>query len=158
MTSYRSLNFPDRYIRHRNFLAFIDPIGAHDGVGRQDGTFEVISGLAGLIDPQLAGRCSSFRSVNFPHHFLRHQDFRLKLAEQSDDELFRRDASFIVVPGLFSNQGVSFEAVNFRRHFIRHSNFELFLHESDGNLLFRKDATFIESPNLVEHGPSVIID
>jgi hypothetical protein len=136
-------------------LAFIDPIDARDALGRVDATFELIPGLAGQIDPQLAGRCSSFKSVNFPHHYLRHQNFRLTLAEFTDDDLFKRDASFIIRP---NNRGVSFESVNFRRHYIRHSNFELWLHESDGSLLFRKDATFIESPNLKEHLPAQPID
>src|SRR5262245_28059231 len=133
MISYSSFNYPDRYIRHRSFLAFIDPIDARDALGRVDATFELIPGLAGQIDPQLADRCSSFKSVNFPRHYLRHQHFRLKLAEFTDDDFFKRDASFIIVPGLFNNRGVSFESVNFRRHYIRHFNFELWLHESDGN-------------------------
>src|SRR6516225_9086575 len=90
MNSYRSLNYPERYIRHRSFLAYIDPIVASDHLGRNDATFRLVPGLA--------GRCSSFESVNYPGFFLRHQDFRLKLAKQTDDQLFKEDATFCIVP------------------------------------------------------------
>jgi hypothetical protein len=148
--SFRSWNYPDRYIRHRQFLAYVDPIAAKDKVGRADATFRLVSGLA--------GKCRSFESVNYPGQFLRHQNFRLKLAKKTDDKLFKEDATFCFVEGLASSQARSFESVNFPKHYIRHSNFELWLVKSDGNQLFKKDATFIISPPLTEHPPSVIID
>ena len=106
----------------------------------------------------LAGKCRSFESVNYPGQFLRHQNFRLKLAKKTDDKVFKEDATFCFVEGLASSQARSFESVNFPKHYIRHSNFELWLVKSDGNQLFKKDATFIISPPLTEHPPSVIID
>jgi len=42
----------------------------------------------------------SFRSVNYPHAFLRHEDGRLKLNDYQDNDLFRNDASFRRVNGL----------------------------------------------------------
>ena len=150
MNSYRSLNYPERYIRHRSFLAYIDPIVASDHLGRNDATFRLVPGLA--------GRCSSFESVNYPGFFLRHQDFRLKLAKQTDDQLFKEDATFCIVPGLGNSSAQSFESVNFPGYYLRHSNFELWLAKPDGSRLFKQDATFIPSPPLTEHPPSVPID
>lgn len=144
--SFRSLNYPDRYIRHRLSLGYIDQIAASDILGRKDATFRLVPGLA--------GKCRSFESVNYPGHFFRHQNFRLKLEKQRDDQLFREDATFCVVSGLASADGYSFESFNLPRHYIRHSNFELWLAKSDGSSLFKKDATFILSPPLTVHPPS----
>jgi hypothetical protein len=149
-SSFRSLNYPDRYIRHRLSLGYIDRIVASDGVGRKDATFRLVSGLA--------GRCRSFESVNYPGSFLRHQNYRLKLAKQTDDQLFKDDATFCVVSGLANSEGRSFESVNFPQHYIRHSNFELWLGKSDGSQSFKKDATFFFSPPLTVHPPSAPID
>ena len=148
--SFRSWNYPDRYMRHRLSLGYIDPIVANDKLGRKDATFRLVPGLA--------GRCRSFESVNYPGHFLRHQNYRLKLAKQTDDQLFKQDATFCVVWGLANSEGRSFESVNFPKHYIRHSNFELWLAKPDGNQLFKKDATFIISPPLTVHPPPVRID
>jgi Alpha-L-arabinofuranosidase B (ABFB) domain len=149
-SSFSSWNFPDRYIRHRSSLAYIDPIVASDSLGRKDATFRLVPGLA--------GRCRSFESLNYPGHFLRHQNFRLKLAKQTDEQLFKEDATFCVVSGLASSEGRSFESVNLPGHYIRHFNFELWLGKSDGSRLFKKDATFIISLPLTVHPPSVPID
>lgn len=149
-SSFRSLNYPDRYIRHRLSLGYVDRIVANDKLGRKDATFKLVPGLA--------GRCRSFESVNYPDHFLRHQNFRLNLAKRSDDQLFKEDATFCVVAGLANSQGRSFESVNFPKHYIRHSNFELWLGKSDGSRLFKQDATFIISLPLTEYPPPVSID
>ena len=67
--SFRSWNFPDHYIRHRDNLGRIDKIVTSDKLGRKDGTFRIVPGLA--------GQCRSFESVNYPGHFLRHQGYRV---------------------------------------------------------------------------------
>src|SRR5262249_19646627 len=103
MDSFRSWNYPGRYVRHRSFLAFIDPIAANDMLGRRDATFRLVPGLAG------GGR--SFESVNYPGFFLRHENYRLKLAKQTDGQLFKEDATFRIVPGLANPDGLSFESV-----------------------------------------------
>ena len=149
-SSFSSLNYPGRYIRHRLSLGYIDPIVASDKLGRKDATFRLVPGLA--------GRCRSFESDNYPGHFLRHQNYRLKLAKQTNDQLFKEDATFCVVSGLANSEGRSFESVNFPKHYIRHANFELWLAKSDGSQLFKKDATFIISRPLTVYPPSHIID
>lgn len=140
VVSFSSNNFPDRYIRHRNFLGYLEPIG--DDLGRKDATYKLVAGLANR-------NCTSFESVNFPGHFLRHENFRLKLARRINQKLFREDATFCIKTPLFGNDTSSWslESVNFPGHYIRHKNFELWLEPSDGSDLFRKDATFrITSP------------
>jgi Alpha-L-arabinofuranosidase B (ABFB) domain len=131
--SFSSYNFPDRYIRHRNYLGYIEPV--NDELGRKDATFRLRNGLA-------SSNCTSFESINFPGHFLRHQNFRLKLARNDGSQLFRKDATFCQRSGV-GGTGISFESYNFPAHYIRHKNFELWIDPSDGSDLFRKDATFI---------------
>ncbi len=131
---FQSYNYPDLYIRHRDGLGYIE--SANDDLARQDITFRIVLGLADR-------NCNSFESVNFPNHFLRHQNFRLNLSESVDEQLFREDATFCIVPGLFDNNGYSFKSFNFPTHYIRHRNFQLWLDAPDGSDLFRKDATFI---------------
>jgi len=131
--SFQSFNFPDRFIRHRNSLGFIEPIP--DELGKNDATFRIVSGLGDK-------RCLSFESYNYKNHFLRHQASRLKLARSSDDQLFQQDATFCMVSGLADSAGTSFESLNFPGHYLRHRNFELWLDRYDGTEQFRKDATF----------------
>jgi hypothetical protein len=85
--------------------------------------------------------------VNYPGHFLRHQDFRLQLSHDdgSDSSLFRQDASFYESPGLAAGSGMSFESVNYPGRFIRHRDFHLWVELNDGSDLFRQDASFRES-------------
>jgi len=133
--SFKSVNYPDRYIRHKGFLGYLEPINKNDEVGKGDATF--------IIVPGLAGRCNSFESINYPGHFLRHQNYRLKLAKQTNEQLFREDATFCTVNGLANSTGSSFESVNFPKHYIRHRDFELWLSPFEDSQLFREDATFI---------------
>jgi hypothetical protein len=132
--SYRSVNFPDRFIRHRNSLGFIEQI--NDQLGRKDATFVVVPGLA--------GSCHSLEAKFFPGHFLRHQNFRVKLGTDDPlDKAFRKDATFCFRDGLADPDARSFESFNFPNHFIRHRDFELVLSPNDGSELFKKDATFV---------------
>ena len=146
--AFTSWNFPNRYIRHRNSLCYIEVIRPGDKIGAKDATFRRVPGLA--------GKGSSFESVNFPGHFLRHQNFRLKLAKFVDQKLFREDATFYFVKGLADPNGRSFESFNFPKHYIRHRDFELMISPYDDSDLFRKDATFKQvappNPQVIDHG------
>jgi Alpha-L-arabinofuranosidase B (ABFB) domain len=150
LSSFRSVNYPDHFIRHRQSLGYIDRIVATDKLGRKDATFRTVPGLA--------GKCRSIESVNYPGHFLRHQNYRVTLSKRSDDELFKKDATFCVVPGLASSQGRSFQSLNFPDHYIRHMNFELWLAKREPTDLFKKDATFFIGRPLTQFGPSAPID
>lgn len=144
------MDFSDHYIRHRDDLGRIDKIVAADKLGRKDGTFRIVPGLA--------GQCRSFESVNYPGHFLRHQDYRVKLAPRASDELFRKDVTFCVRTGLANSQARSFESFNFPGHCIPHTNFEVGIARADGTALFKKDPTYFIAPAVTTHGPSGPVD
>lgn len=128
----QSINYPDRYIRHANFLGELTRIP--DQRSAQDASFKIVRGLAD-------SRLISFESTNFPGYFLRHQGFRIKLHKPDGSDLFRKDATFKIVQGLANNQWVSFESLNYPGRFIRHKSFHLYL-EGGNTDLFRKDVTF----------------
>ena len=130
--SFQSFNYPDRYIRHRNSLGFVEPIT--DELGRKDATFKIVRGLA--------GRCSSLESLNYQGNFLRHQGFRLKLAQRISQQPFPQDATFCIVKGLADRTLYSFESVNFSGYYVRHRSGELWLDRQDNTDLFKQDATF----------------
>jgi hypothetical protein len=73
--SLRSINFRDRLLRHKNFLAELEPIVSE--LDKADATFIMTAALNGQ-PPDFV----SFASVNFPGMWLRHQDFRLKLDKE----------------------------------------------------------------------------
>jgi hypothetical protein len=130
----QSHNFPDRYIRHRNFLGELTPLDALDA----DFQFEFIT-----RGPDLYG----LRSVNFPSHYLRHQFFALTLQPPAGpaDVLWARDTTFRLCPGLADPRESSFESTNYPGHYLRHRDFKLYLESGDTDL-FKADATFRRVP------------
>ncbi|GHG67868.1 AbfB domain-containing protein [Streptomyces griseocarneus] len=158
-SSLQSFNFQDRFVRHADFLGELSVITSD--LDRADATFDMVDGLA---DRNLV----SFRSVNFPLHFLRHQDSRLKLhegpntplvppgttppPESPEMKLMRKDATFTKVQGLADPNLVSFRCFNIPSLFIRHRNFHLFVEPINSDL-DRKDATFRLVPGLSPEPP-----
>jgi Alpha-L-arabinofuranosidase B (ABFB) domain len=147
--SLQSTNFPDRFIRHQNFLGEISQI--QSDLDRKDATFSIWDG-AGF------GSRVMLRSTNFPLHVFRHQNFRLKIdeynpglilppelggprSETPEELLLSEDASFFLVLGLADLTAVSFRLFNFPDRFIRHRDFYLFVESADSDLA-RMDATF----------------
>jgi hypothetical protein len=128
----RSHNYPDRAIRHRNFMGELTVIQSQLDI--KDSTFKVVKGLA---DPSAI----SFESVNYPGRYLRHQYFQIKLHTNDGSKLFLEDATFRKVPGLADDSKYSFESFNFPNYYIRHKNFKLYLEQGSGDL-FMKDTTF----------------
>jgi len=143
--SLQSLNFPDRHIRHQDFLGEISPI--QSDLDRHDATFQIQDGAR-------PGDLVRLRSLNFPLHVLRHEDFRIKLHEYNpplfgpfsrpetpEERLLREDTSFFMIFGLADPAAVSFRSFNFPDRFIRHRDFHLFVELVDDDLS-RRDATF----------------
>lgn len=131
--SLRSVNYPDRYVRHRDNLVRIDPIAT--ALDRGDATFNVGAGLAH------AG-CHSFQSVNFPGYYLRHNTMRLVLARDDGTALFRGDATFCGRAGLAGAGTTSFESYNFPGRYLRHYDYALRLDPWAGDATFAGDASF----------------
>jgi len=143
IVEFRSVNQPDHFIRHRNFLGEL----TRKDRPADDFKFTVV--------PRGQQRLVSLRSKNFPKLFLRHRDFRIHLEAPSgpNDQLFARDSSFFLVPGLADPNAVSLQSFNFRDRFLRHRDFHLFLEPADSDLA-RRDATFVKAPApvIIDHG------
>ncbi|MFI8962834.1 AbfB domain-containing protein [Streptomyces sp. NPDC053493] len=133
--SLSSFNFPDLFVRHANFLGELSAVTSD--LDREDATFHLVEGLAD-------NRFMSFASHNLPKHVLRHENFRIALADQTEaggSDVFRGDATFLLTPGLADPTAVSFRSFNFPDRFLRHRDFHLFLEPIDGDLA-RLDSTF----------------
>ena len=130
----KSLNYPDRYWRHSNFVARIDPYPFDPF---QDQQWVMVPGLA-----DSAG--VSFRSVNFPDRYLRQSNFALRIDPNAGTAAFRGDATFYRVAGLADSSMASFRSLSQPTRYIRHFNFALRLDvlTSGSPLLDRQDATF----------------
>ena len=135
LMSIQSLNYPTFNIRHDNGRAGISQIDGESATN--DSTWRVVPGLA---DSNLV----SFESVNSPGHHLRHRNFEFWVDEFEDSDLYCKDATFKVVPGLYENGSdwISFEALNFPGYYIRHCNFQLYLHKMEKEELYQKDSTW----------------
>ena len=99
------------------------------------------------------GERYSFESYNFSGYFIRHELFlgpKRFLGEITKIKSLwdKKDASFVVVPGLADNRYISFESLNLPGYFLRHQGFRLKLHKSSNDQGFKKDATFKVKPGL----------
>ena len=83
--SFQSVNFPNRYLRHRNAQVWLDPF-QNNNLFKADASFIRRPGLAD-------GSKTSFESVNFPGRFLRHRN-SLLYVEAVPNALGRADATF----------------------------------------------------------------
>ncbi|MCG5218731.1 AbfB domain-containing protein [Streptosporangium soli] len=117
--------YTDRYLRHQASLARTDVVTpASPDALKLDATFFVRRGLA---EPS----CFSFESRNFPGHYLRHADFRLRKDPRDNSVLFDRDATFCARQGQ-AGTGVSLESLNLPGHFLRHHNEAIYVARSGG--------------------------
>ena len=139
---FQSFNFPDRYIRHHDFLGEL----SREVVGREK---EFAFKLVDRGQDAQRRRLVSLGSV-FPERlYLRHRDFRLRLEGPSGtaDQLFKQDSTFFLEQGLAApndHNAVSFRSVNFPDRYIRHRDFHLFV-EPRGSANLVPDATFIKT-------------
>jgi hypothetical protein len=98
------------------------------------------------------GALGSFRSSNYPYHYMRHRSSLGYLDRVvARDKLGRRDATFRLVPGL-AGKCRSFESVNYPGHFLRHQNYRLKLAARSEDQLFKQDATFCFKPGMSGSG------
>ncbi|MDP4508934.1 glycoside hydrolase family 43 protein [Nonomuraea turcica] len=139
--SLRSANFPDRYVRHRDYLAYVDPLGSASPLAdRRDATFAVVAGLAH------AG-CYSFQAVNQPGYYLRHYNMRLTLQRDDGSAIFKGDATYCGRAGLAGGGTISFESYNLPGRYLRHYNYEMRLDLWASGSVFAGDASYtVTSP------------
>jgi len=131
--SLRSVNFPDRYVRHRDYLGYLDPVSASSPVQtRADATFTIVAGLADA-------NCYSLRDAT--GRYLRHYAYRIRLDTSDNSAIFRADATFCARPGSVSG-AVSLESYNYPGHYLRHYNYELRIDRYADNATYRADMSF----------------
>ena len=137
-TRLKSSNFPDRYVRHANYLGRIDPYPFDP---YQDQMWRMVPGLA-----DSAG--VSFQAVNFPTRYLRHSSNVIRLDVNDNTATFRADATFYRVAGLADSAWSSFRSYNFPTYHIRHSNYQLRIDpiSASSSATDRQDATFRVTP------------
>jgi hypothetical protein len=85
--SFRSVNFPDRYLRHSNYALVL---AANDGgTFAADATFYRAAGFAD-------SGWTSFRSYNFPDRYIRHSGYVLRIdpISSSSSTTDKQDATF----------------------------------------------------------------
>jgi hypothetical protein len=130
----KSSNFPDRYVRHSNFIGRIDPYPFDPN---QDQLWRMVPGLA-----DSAG--VSFQSVNFPTRYLRHSGLAIRLDVNDNTATFRADATFYRTAGLADSAWSSFRSYNLPTSYLRHSNFVLRVDplSASSSATDRQDATF----------------
>ncbi|MEJ2855510.1 MULTISPECIES: glycoside hydrolase family 43 protein [unclassified Saccharothrix] len=126
----QSYNFPDRYVRHTNLDARIDP----DVTPVEDAQFRLRPGLTGT-------GTVSFESVNMPGYFLRHYNYDFQLAYNDGTAQFAADATFRQVAGLADSAASSFQSYNHPDRYLRHYAYQLRL-DPITTATGRADATF----------------
>ncbi|WP_236048832.1 AbfB domain-containing protein [Paractinoplanes ovalisporus] len=121
-TGFRSLRvttngYTDRYVRHQGGLGYTEHVdGGSSALLKQDATWQVVPGLA--------GGCYSLQSRNYPGHYLRHQNSRVRISADDGTSLMRADATWCprTAPG-----GVRLASWNFPGAYLRHYASELWL-------------------------------
>ncbi len=127
--------YTNRYLRHQNGLARTDVVTATSpDVAKQDATFWVRQGLA---DPA----CYSFESRNFPGHYLRHANFRVRKDLHDGSDLFRQDATFCAREGQ-GGGGTTFESRNMPGYYLRHASDEVYIARNGGPNPWDNPASF----------------
>lgn len=137
--SLRSVNYPDHYVRHSDFLASVTQVTTD--LDRSDSTFVAVPGLAD-------NQALSFESVNYPGCYLRHMDYRVRLDQATPDSQFRSDATFRPVKGLTGGNTISLQCINLPGYYVRHRDWEVHVDPFEDTELFRADASFERTAGL----------
>jgi predicted acyltransferase (DUF342 family) len=147
--SFESYDVPGSYIRHANFLGYIQPVSASsNSLTRTDSTFIARPGITNSA-------CWSFESVNYAGYYLRHNNFVLKLNAYSATAPYPADATFCLRAGLANASAISFEATNYAAYYLQHKvDTSMILATTDGTAAVNGRATFYPRPGwapVVEH-------
>ncbi|MDK1475443.1 AbfB domain-containing protein [Streptomyces sp. 549] len=131
--SLQSVNYPDRFVLHRNGGVHLDRVGggSHPEAVRR-ATFTLVPGLAD-------SNCQSFRTHD--GGYLRHLNFQVRVGRSDGSALFHKDATFCRRDGAVSGS-VSFESYNYPGRFLRHRQFVLRLDPYEHNALYKADTSF----------------
>eukprot|EP00795_Rhopilema_esculentum_P003435 gene3435-1809_t len=134
---FRSLNFRQYFIRHKNFLVHIE---------RRQHTKRFLLDSLWKIVPGLCGRGISFQAYTNKNYYLRHRNYLVRLDKYENTRGFKNDACFIARHGLADPKLYSFVAVNPKGYVLRHQGFRMKISRNDGTLSLKQDATFDHFP------------
>ncbi|MDX6740221.1 AbfB domain-containing protein [Actinocorallia sp. A-T 12471] len=118
--------YTTRHLRHQASLARTDVVtSASDATLKADATFVIRPGLA---DPT----CYSFESRNFPGHYLRHSEYRVRKDPRDGGVLFDQDATYCAQPGRFGSGDVTLVSLNRPDTALRHYDSEVWIAVNGG--------------------------
>ncbi|GHJ42722.1 hypothetical protein Cs7R123_00640 [Catellatospora sp. TT07R-123] len=129
-----STGYPRPALRHQNGVAATSPISTGSPqLDRSDATFTVRAGLADAS-------CFSFEAVAPTGNYLRHADYRLRLAADNGSALLRADATFCAATGELGQ--VTLRSYNFPDRLVRHYASQVYIAVSGGPQPFDAAAGF----------------
>ncbi len=138
--SFQSLNFPNRYIRHYNFVTSIDKIEDLYAGMPADANFKMVSGL----DASCAD-CVSFESKNYPNYFLvvdGGNGSQVRIVANGSVSSFAKKATFRLHSGFASASGITLESWFSPGNFINHNNYVIYIGPYLNDRVYRENATF----------------
>lgn len=140
------------FLRHFDSLASMANMSASsEGLLKADATFHVVRGLAD-------GNCFSFESSNYPGHYLRHRDFRVRKDLYDGTDTYRKDATFCSKPALDKSDNISLESKNMPGYFMRHKNGEVWMEVIEDNDLAHQDASWHVAAGLWKSKVSLVMN
>lgn len=140
---FESKNYPGEFWRHQNYELWKQKQESSK-LYQLDTSFDVVPGLHGIG--------ISFRSVNYPDHFILRYPTGECVISKPNESGDKKDASWIPCEGIANSKGVSFESMNCPGEYIRHCGGRIRINRNDGSNLFCEDATWyprmLKSPNI----------
>ena len=92
----------------------------------------------------------SLNSYNYPNHNIRHRNYQLWIDPLEQRQLYKQDATWEIVKGLYGKDTVSIRSSGkYSTYYARHGNFTLQISPNSNEELFKKDASFYERPSLI---------
>jgi len=89
--SLQSLNYPQNYVRHSGYKGYIHRCTSN--LCRNDASWTVKIGF--IPKSRHREQTVSFQSANYREHYLRHQNSRIRISRRQNQDLFRKDASWV---------------------------------------------------------------
>lgn len=127
LVSIRLVKRKTDYIQHHGVPCSVGPV--NDRNARMNATFEMIAGLSD-------SEATSFRSANFPGHYLLHADYRIRIQSLVDTEGFRKNATFRLAEGLGNKSALMLISVSFPTHCFHVRERELWISPIQQNQAF----------------------
>lgn len=136
---FRSMSYPDGYLRHRDGFARVDV----EPAPISDSQYYVIDGLADAEG-------ISIRSINLPGHFLIHDGNAIVFAPNDGTDEFAQSATWVIREGLADSEWISLESFDQSGYVIGQQFGIMALVEVTESMpdRMREDATFLQESSI----------